>query len=131
MIPQEVLENQNLKSYMLYNSEGLILCKYVRKPTSLDSKAIVGKNGVEVFPVFFGEWEQVPEEEINALNEKILANKPVYSVKHKEPDEKRSAKKLTDREKYEQSVHNELEKALKLLKEMKEAVDETIRDNIH
>lgn len=66
------INERNIHSYTEYSRDGLILKKYVRETTSSDTLAQYDHSGVSVLPQFFGEWRELSEKEIEALNKEII-----------------------------------------------------------
>ena len=125
MLPIDIKEDNSKSLYIIYDINNLIVEKWSREPHANDTKAQTDKDGVVKLPQFYGEWVQTPQEEIDKLNESILAKKPnaVHKALHNSAstsEQVRPAKKLTQREILEQRTRQELEKMLKLLNEKKE-----------
>lgn len=122
MLPKDIQEDNSKSIYILYNSNDLIVEKWTRKPHMDDTKVKTNKDGVVTLPTFYGEWVQTPQEEVDNLNEAILAKKPAAirkalqnPDKTNNPQSSRPAKRLTQRELSEQHNRSELEKMLEIL----------------
>ena len=128
-----MLNNKYIKVYTVYNLDGTIKEKYVRKPSPLDGQEPVTPDENVHYPVaptqmsqkpqelkmaYYGEWEQVPQEEIDKMNEQILATKI-----SRQPSENRPVKRVTD---YENKRALEIKQAEELLKALRAQEQENL-----
>ena len=99
-----MLNNKNIKVYTVYNDDNTIKERYVRKPSPLDSQEVIkheaflvapsqNKPDDTTLPTYFGEWEKVPQEEIDRLNqERLVQNKVKPTKQPTHYDEQRKLK---------------------------------------
>lgn len=128
-----MLNNKYIKVYTVYNPDNTIKEKYVRKPSPLDGTEPVAPDENIHYPiaptqmsqkpqelkmVYYGEWEQVPQKEIDKMNEKILATKISRQL-----SENRPAKRVTD---YENKRALEIKQAEELLKALRAQEQENL-----
>ena len=58
-LPSDIQINQNISKYKEYRTQPYndLLIIATRKPTDKDIPAVLGRDGVKVQPVYYGEWE--------------------------------------------------------------------------
>ena len=131
MLSKDIQEDNSKSIYIVYNSNDLIVEKWTRKPHMNDTQAKTNKDGVVTLPTFYGEWVQTPQEEVDLLNEAILAKKPAAVRKALQklnkttlPQSSNSAKRLTQKKSLKECDRSELEIMLEMLNKRYEELKE-------
>jgi len=104
MIPEFVLNDNSIHQYAVLDNYDLIVVKYVREPHPDDKPAVYANKEIIEKPVFYGQWRELTQEEIDTENAEIMArNKKIL--------------RATQQDKSKEQIEAELEKAYALLNE--------------
>lgn len=114
MLPDKIKEDKNLQIYIMYDNNGLIIESWKREPTDKDIKSIIVEEKVVQKPEFYGEWQQLSQEEVDKINKELIEKKKPKILLRTYPDlNKRLTKKLNDYERALIEARRLLEEKLK------------------
>lgn len=87
-----------MQTYIKFDEDGLVIESWKREPTPNDRRAIIVEEKIVTPPEFYGEWRQVSPEDIDKINQELIAKKKPKILLRTYPDlskDKRPAQKLS------------------------------------
>lgn len=68
-LPEEIANNSAISRWRNFTKAGVLISEFKRMPTGRDKPATIEHCTIIEYPVFYGEWIQTPQIEIDKWNE--------------------------------------------------------------
>lgn len=80
-LPEDIANNSAISRWRKFTKTGALVSEFKRIPTGQDKPAIIDHCAITEYPVFYGEWVQTPQVEIDKWNEERVNKSRVSTVR--------------------------------------------------